>query len=48
VFYLAYHLHWSWRDILELDVAERRVYLALLAERIAEENKSIEVTGGRF
>jgi hypothetical protein len=47
VFYLAYHLHWSWRDILELDIEERRAYVQLLAVRIAEENREAEATGGR-
>jgi hypothetical protein len=39
VFYLAYHLHWSWRDILALTPPERRNYVALLADRIDEENR---------
>jgi hypothetical protein len=47
VFYLAYHLHWSWPDILELDLAERRAYVRLLAARIAEENRELEETRGR-
>lgn len=48
VFYLAYHLHWSWREILELDLDERRAYVQLLATRIAEENRQLEATGGRI
>jgi hypothetical protein len=39
VFYLAYHLHWSWRDILALTPSERQVYVGLLVERIEEENR---------
>ena len=41
VFYLAYHLHWSWRDILALTPAERRDYVTLLAERIEAENDAL-------
>lgn len=42
VFYLAYHLHWSWTDILDLDLEERRAYVRLLAARIADENRQLE------
>jgi hypothetical protein len=47
VFYLAYHLHWGWRDILDLDLEERRAYVQLLAARIEEENRELEATGAR-
>ena len=40
IFFLAYHLHWSRNDILALDVAERRTYVRMLAERIEVENKA--------
>jgi hypothetical protein len=42
VFYLAYHVHWSWPDILALTPRERRSYVALLAERIEDENRQAE------
>jgi len=42
VFYLAYHLHWSWRDALALTPPMRRAYVALLAERIEAENREAE------
>lgn len=45
VFYLAYHLHWSWRDILALEIEERRVYVQLLAARIEAENRELESNG---
>jgi len=44
---LAYHLHWSWRDILALEIEERRAYVQLLALRIEEENRELETSGGR-
>jgi len=44
---LAYHLHWSWRDILALDIEDRRAYVQLLALRIAEENREQEESDGR-
>jgi hypothetical protein len=42
VFYLAYHLHWSWPDILALTPRERRSFVAMLADRIEEENRQAE------
>lgn len=47
MFYLAYHLHWSWGAILALDVGERRAYVRLLSDRIAAENRELEGTRGR-
>jgi len=41
-FFLAYHLHWSRNDIFALDVAERRNYVRMLAERIEAENKAAD------
>ena len=42
VFYLAYHLHWSWESVMAMDVGERRAYLQLLTEQIRRENEEIE------
>jgi len=42
---LAYHLHWSWRDVLALEIAERRAYVQLLAERIEAENRELDSPG---
>lgn len=42
VFYLAYHLHWSWSEIMNLDLGERRIYVQLLAERIEADNQAFE------
>jgi hypothetical protein len=45
---LAYYLHWSWLDILDLDLVERRAFVELLTERITEENKQLEPGNGRI
>ena len=42
MFYLAYHLHWSWESVMNLDVLERQAYVRLLAEQIQRENDEIE------
>lgn len=48
VFYLAYHLHWSWSEIMNLDLTERRAFVRMLAERIQAENKAMETLGERL
>lgn len=42
VFYLAYHLHWSWNEIMNLELDERRAYVYMLAGRIEQENRAVE------
>jgi hypothetical protein len=42
IFFLAYHLHWSWTEIMDLDVDERRAFVALLIEQIERENAHIQ------
>jgi hypothetical protein len=42
VFYLAYHLHWSWSEIMNLDAHERRYFVNMLAERVEAENRSLD------
>ncbi len=42
VFYLAYHLHWSWSELMEMDIGERRTFVQMLAQRIEAENEAIE------
>lgn len=41
VFYLSYHLHWTYTEVMDLDIVERREYVRLLAERIEQENRAI-------
>ena len=48
VFYLAYHLHWPWSEIMSLDVGERRAYVQMLAQRIEEENDAFEALSRRL
>ncbi len=42
IFFLAYHLHWSWGELMELDTGERRSYVRLLVEQIERENARLE------
>ena len=41
MFFLAYHLHWSWTELVNMDSDERRVYVQLLVEQIERENAAI-------
>ncbi len=47
IFFLAYHLHWSWSEIMNLDTAERRAYVQLLVEQIERENAQLASARGR-
>lgn len=42
VFFLAYHLHWAWSEIMDLEVAERQTYVKMLIEQIERENAQIK------
>ena len=42
IFFLAYHLHWPWSELMSLDTAERHAYAQLLVEQIERENARIE------
>jgi hypothetical protein len=48
VFYLAYHLHWPWSEIMALDVGERQTYVRMLAQRVDAENQAVEELAGRL
>lgn len=48
VFYLAYHLHWPWSEIMAMDTGERRSYLHMLARRIEQENEALEQLSDRL
>jgi hypothetical protein len=45
IFFLAYHLHWSWEELMALDTGERRAYVELLTEQIERENAQIAQGG---
>jgi hypothetical protein len=42
VFLLAYYLHWSRDDILNLPIPERHRYLTLLADQLHQERQTTE------
>ena len=42
VFFLAYHLHWSWSELMGLESGERAAYVDLLVAQIERENARIE------
>ncbi|WP_326772971.1 hypothetical protein [Streptomyces sp. NBC_01445] len=42
MFFLGYHLHWPWSELMDMESAERRAYVALLVEQIERENARIE------
>ena len=42
IFYLAFHLHWPWSEIMKLTVDERRAFVRMLADRIEEDNRAWE------
>ena len=48
VFYLAYHLHWPWSEIMALTVDERRAFVEMLADRIEEDNRAWEDLNNRL
>ena len=47
VFFLAYHLHWSYRDLMGMSVGERHDFVRLLTEQIERENARIEAAHSR-
>ena len=48
VFYLAYHLHWPWSEIMALEVGERRGYVRMLADRIETDNQALTAMAGKI
>lgn len=47
VFFLAYHLHWSPSETVDLPVADRWAYVHLLLEQLERERDQIEEAHGR-
>jgi hypothetical protein len=41
-FALSHNLHWTYSDVMALDVVERRAYVVLVAEFIQEQNDAVE------
>jgi hypothetical protein len=44
VFFLAYHLHWPWSELMGMECDERRAYVDLLIAQIDRENARIEAS----
>jgi len=42
VFFLAYHLHWAWSELMAMPTDDRRCYARLLIDQIERENAEIE------
>jgi hypothetical protein len=47
VFFLGYHLHWSWSELMDMTSDERHEYVDLLIEQIQRENARIEASKDR-
>jgi hypothetical protein len=47
VFFLAYHLHWGYDEIVSLAIDERWVYVRLLADRLENEQDALKQAGRR-
>lgn len=41
IFFLAYHLHWPWSELMEMESDERTAYVELLVDQIERENARI-------
>jgi hypothetical protein len=46
VFYVAYHLHWGYDEILDLETVERRHFVRMLTEEIDRHNAALADAGG--
>ena len=44
---MAYHLHWSWDQVMSLEIEERRAFVQLLVEQIERENAQIAAARNR-
>lgn len=47
VFFLGYHLHWSWSELMDMEAGERRAYVGLLVDQIERENARIDAARER-
>jgi len=47
IFFLAYHLHWPWSELMAMEIDERRAYTQLLIDQIERENAMIEASKKR-
>jgi len=47
VFFLGYHLHWPYSELMDMAADERRAYVTLLVDQIERENSRIESARNR-
>jgi hypothetical protein len=46
-FFLAYHLHWSYPDVMDLPTDERRSFVRLLGDQLESEQAALRSAGRR-
>jgi len=42
VFFLAYHLHWGYAEIMDLTTSERWAFVRQLSEQLEREQEALE------
>ena len=42
IFYMGYHLHWTYTEVMALDITERHEYIRLLYETLEREHESVK------
>jgi hypothetical protein len=42
VFFLGYHLHWSFAELMDMEAGERHAFVGLLVEQIDRENAQVD------
>ena len=47
VFFLAYHLHWSRPDVMDMPTDERHAYVRLLADQLENEQAALQSAARR-
>ena len=47
VFHLSYRLHWTYSEVMDLDTAERREYVRMLADLLEREADALKTDGRR-
>jgi hypothetical protein len=47
VFFLGYHMHWSWSELMGMESDERGTYVDLLVAQIERENANVAAVRDR-
>ncbi|MCT9003872.1 hypothetical protein ACFYW8_15015 [Streptomyces sp. NPDC002742] len=47
VFFLGYHLHWPYGELMDMAAGDRREFVDLLVEQIQRENAQVEAARDR-